>query len=398
MPVNQEDKDNAVYVLPAGYSETEFELSEEQLAFDQFKSEAQDNDTYAKMLISRVPMNKHGQRGSQKLMFLFSCGVEDYTFDQLLSKLRDEYGSGFYKIQGRNEKGQLKLNKTVAVEAPITDTDTAKADSGNGAVIESVSQLLQRHTEQMQNMVPNANPTGSMLEMMQGIAAIMGAMGVHPPQPPPPPKTLIEQLTEFKMLKELMSGDGDSGESGDANIYSLLGKTVDAFGGPLMAALAQGQQAGQIDENGIATPQALPSPETPTEVDKVKEDEQHKLYMRKQIHILLQNAKTGIPAKQFALIVVSNTPEEQEDALWEFISAENCIDQMVALEPAAEAFREWLNELRTEVINLMSEPEDEDLTTGNDKSKTADSSAVAGVESETTTSGHPDNGDAPVDT
>lgn len=406
MAISEQEKAGAVYVLPEGYSESEYEMSEDEIAFNAFKNEAQDNDSYSKIAVSRVPMNRHGQRGGQKLIFLFECAVDEYSYTQLLGKLRDEYGSGFYKVQARNEKGQLKLNKTVAVEAPATHTDTASADSGQAAVIEQVSTALREHTTQqqqlMQSLMPQVNPMGSMVEMMTGLATVMKTMGIAQPAAP---KTLVEQLTEFKMIKELFNS-GDSGESGEANLYTLLGKTMDAFGGPLAAALAAGHQSGQVDANGVAIPAALPEPE-PSHAEQATMAEEQKVYMRKQIHILLQNAKADIPPQQFALIVVNNTPEDQEDTLWEFVESENCVDQMIALEPAAEPYREWLTTLRSEIIDLMTEPEPETTQglqdTGNG-AKVADSgTAVAGadhtsVESGTPASDKTDNGDTPTDT
>lgn len=356
--LSQEDRENAVYVLPEGYSESEFELSEEQIAFDHFKTEATDNEHYSKMIVSRVPMNRHGQRGSQKLLFLFECAVDEFTFSQLLSKLRDEYGSGFYKIQGRNEKGQLKLNKTVAVEAPKNDTATASADSGQGAVIEQISTALREHAEQqrdlIQSMMPAANPMSSMKDMFETMGAMMGAMGIER-QPAIPPKTLMETLTEAKIIKEFFGSDAeDALAGGEANLYSLLSETVKAFGGPIAAAIAAGAQSGELNEQGLV---ALNAPKT-TELGKVTEQQKHDMEVRKTIHILIQNAKTGIPPDAFAQILVNNTPEEKADELFDFISAEKCVDRIIQLEPAAEPYREWFDALRLAVIEIMAEPDD----------------------------------------
>jgi hypothetical protein len=79
--------------------------------------------------------------------------------------------------------------------------------------------------------------------------------------------------------------------------------------------------------------------------------------MRKNIHILIQNAKAKVPPEAFAMILVDNTPEEKENELWEFISAENCVETIIKLEPAAEPFKIWFTDLQAAVIDLMTEPE-----------------------------------------
>ena len=52
---------------------------------------------------------------------------------------------------------------------------------------------------------------------------------------------------------------------------------------------------------------------------------------------------------------IHGTPEEKENELWEFISAENCVDTIIKIEPAAEPFKQWFVDLRLAVIELMTE-------------------------------------------
>lgn len=359
--LSEEEREGAVYVLPAGYQEGDYEMSEEEQAFNQFKDEARDNENYSKIVVSRVPMNKHSQRGGQKLIFLFECGVDEYTYSQLLSHIRDEYGSGFYKVQARNELGQLKLNKTVVVEAPRADTAHASANTGSGNILANFSAALREHSERTENMFREFMPQGqaNSLDQFTQIMGAMGAMfkaiGFNPQgQTPEKPKTLMEQLTEFKMVKELFEKDGSGGDSED-NLYTVLGKTLDAFGGPIAAALAAGSQSGQLDNNGVVR-KALPNPkESASMLSDPKYDA-----LRKNVGILLKNAQMKIPPTAFAQVLVANTPPEQEDALWEFISNENCVDEIVRLEPKAEVHRAWLEALREAVLDLMTEPDDDD--------------------------------------
>lgn len=404
--VTQEDRENAVYVLPAGYSEDEFETSVDEQAFNAFKDEAHDNDNYSKITVSRVPMNRTGQRGSQKLHFLFECAVEEYTFTQLLGKLRDEYKSGFYKIQARNEKGQLKLNKTVAVEAPHADTANAIGDGGTGAIIEQFSRsLAEQNTEtreMLQSLVPAQNPMSSIKDLMEIMATLMGAAGLNP-APQIAPKTLVEQLTEFKMIKELFGGDdeGLAGSGGDANLYSLMTETMKTLGGPIAAAIVAGTESGQLNTQGVA---ALDAPK-PKEAETVTDTEKQDIAMRQNINILIKNAKSKVPPGTFANILVSSTPEADQDKLWDFISAENCVDTIIELEPAAEPYRDWFDELRQAVIELMADPEEKELQehTGEDSiaelpAKPVNGTVAGAEDTETDSNGGQGDGDTPEHT
>ena len=356
------------------------EPSEDEIEFEKFKEEFKQSNEYAKVSVYRQPTTRDGRPGQKALTFLFEAGVEEYTFSQLAGRLRDEYGSGVYRIHMRDKENKLKMNRAIHIEAPKS-TDVVANPTGD--LIDRFSLAMseqQERTERMLRSIIGPQSGGDafdqMTKMMTAMGAMMQGMGIQQPQPP---KTLVEQLTEFKMIKELFGGD-DSGDSGEANIYSLLGKTVEAFGGPIAQALAAGAESGDLTPEGLATTGALPAPETKTV--ELTEQEQHNMEMRKNIHILIQNAKTGIPAEQFAQILVNNTPEEKQDALWDFISRESCVDEIIGLEPAADAYKEWFVALRDAVIELMTEPEpdsDSELTGAEDASKVPESGeAVAG--------------------
>jgi len=380
-------------------------LREENAEFERFKEEMHDSQETASITVARQPIDSRGRPVGKKLFQCFECGIDDYTFPQLCSRIRDEFGTGLYRITGRDSGGKYKFGKTIGVQAPTEESKPGDPNSPDvGGLIDKFSDAMERQaarTEEMLTRLAPQNGLGAfeqMTMMMTAMGNMMKGMGIQP-QAPQAPRTLLEQLTEMKAVQEMFGG-GNNTEAGEANIYSLLGKAVESFGGPIAAALAQGQQSGDLDEHGVATQAALPSPgeQVANDAEELQMQEKQKLYMRKQIHILIQNAKTGIPPQAFALIVVNNTPEDQEEALWEFISAEHCVDQMIALEPAAEPFREWLSDLREEVIKLMSEPEPDDLTeTAEDDTNASSDQAVAGVDSETTTS-DPHDGDTPIDT
>ena len=385
--------------------EPDAKMESENAEFEAFKNEMHDAQDNAKITVGKKHTDSRGRPLGKHVFECFECGIDDYTFSQLCTRIREDFGSGLYQILGRDSKGKFKFRKTVGVQAPVGTEVATTPQNDIGGLIDKFSDAMQRQqmaTEQMFLKLAGPQSGGDafdqMTKMMTAMGGMMGAMGIQP-QAPQPPKTLIEQLTEFKLLKELM-GEGSDNESGEANLYSLLGKTVEAFGGPIAAAIAAGADNGQLNTEGVAQLPA-PEPEKQSEVDKVNEAEAHRLAMRKNIHILIQNAKTGIPPEAFALILINNTPEDKEDELWNFISAENCVDEIVKIEPAADAYRKWFDDLREQVIELMTEPEGEsegetkELQDAESESKVSDVDAVAGGGE---LPHDPDNGDTSSDT
>ena len=107
-----------VDVDDANFIDMDAEKSEEEIDFDLFRDEMRDSDTYAKITVSRQPTDRKGRPIGKKLFQMFECGIDDYTFSQLVGRIRDDYGTGIYRIQGRGSDGQFKFNKSIGVEAP----------------------------------------------------------------------------------------------------------------------------------------------------------------------------------------------------------------------------------------------------------------------------------------
>ena len=386
--------------------ERDEKMESENAEFEAFKSEMHDAQDNAKITVGKKHTDSRGRPLGKHVFECFECGIDDYSFSQLCTRIREDFGSGLYQVLGRDSKGKFKFRKTVGIQAPTTDVvENPGADVG--ALIDKFSDAMERQamrTEQMFSKLVGPTTGGDafsqMTQMMTAMGGMMGAMGITP-QAPIAAKTLVEQLTEFKMIKELFGGDSDT-ETGDANLYSLLGKTVEAFGGPIAQAIAAGAQSGELSETGLA---ALPAPEPePTKAEVMTEQEQHNMAMRKNIHVLIQNAKAEVPPEAFALILVNNTPEDKQDELFDFISAENCVATIIKLEPAAEPYKEWFENLRVAVIEIMAEPEGEAmgetkvLQDDPGESNLPESQSVAGDEDKESESSGASDSDTPEHT
>jgi hypothetical protein len=314
-------------------------LDEENAEFEKFKEEMHDADEYAKITVSRQPIDTRGRPMGKKLFQCFECGVEDYTFSQLCTRIREDFGTGLYKVQGRDSKGKYKFAKTIGVQAPKDESDDGKHESV-GSLIDKFSDAMERQqmrTEamfsDMNRTAPN-NPMGMLTEMATAMATIMGQFGVNQQQP----KTLLEQLTEYKMMQELFSGDGGSG--GESNLFSLLTETVKSFGPALGMAIATQQESGAIPMTGPV--QAMLSPPEKEKPVLSKELEG----MRPQIDFFLKQAKQGATAEAVVNAVWPGIPEQSYESIETFLQQENCLDLCAQVNAEVNQWRAWFGQWR----------------------------------------------------
>lgn len=370
--------------------------TEEEIEFEQFRDEMRESNEYAKVTVYRQPMTGDNQPGAKKLVFLFECGIDEFSFSQICGKLRDDYGSGTYRIQARNDKGKMQMNRAVTIEAPQIENDGKDHPTPAGVIIDRFSAAMDANTERTERMLarmmPQTNPMAMMTEMATAMATIMGTFQTQQPQQ----KTMLDQLTEFKMLQELFSG-GDSGGGAESNLFSLLTETVKSFGPAIGLAIAAQQKTGAIPTSGPIQA-ALPNPEKEATFDDGKNTLSKELEsMRPQITFLLAQAKQGATAENVVNAIWPGIPEKSYESIEAFLQQENCLDLCAQVDAEVNKWRAWFGQWRDLMLNKIeaffgeseppSEPSQEPeiigpevLTPG--PSQEQDSDAVAGDQQE----------------
>lgn len=336
--------------IPDGeYSE---QKTQEEIEFEKFRDEMRDSTEYAKYTVARQPTDPRGRPIGRKLMQMFECGIDDYTFSQLVARIRDDYGTGIYKITARKGDGTYGFQQTIGIEAPKTDREDNPAAGAAGELIDTFSLAMDRQQNRIEALIEKVGGprTGGdafeqMTTMLTAMGGIMGAMGVTPQQP----KSIVDQLTEWKMLKELFDS-GDSG-GGDANLYSLLTETVKNFGPLLGAAIASQTASGAIPAAGPIRP-ALPQPEpapNPTELPPELEA------MRGQINFLVSQAKQGAKPADVAAAIMPGIPGEALESIEGFLQQHDCIDVCARVNAEVNNFRTWLQDWREAMLGHLAQ-------------------------------------------
>ncbi len=348
MAITDEERRGAqeVFYLPREGELGEFEKTEEEIEFDKFREEMKDGISYAKINVYRQPVGFGGRGSTKKLTFLFEAGFDEYTYSQMASKLLDEYGTGTYRLQARDDKNILRMNRAINVEAPKKDLVSGAQNDMTG-IMREMREAMSQQMDTLQNLMQPSgslsDPIDQMTKMMAAMGAMMGAMGIN--TAPVVPKTLLEQMTEFQMLKELMGNDNDSG---DGNIYGLLTETVKNIGPLLGAAVAAGQKDGSINEQGkIEAPKSEPEPMT-TEQQELEA-------IKPQMIFLLNQAKLGAEPFDVAQFVIKNIPDEQMEDVEEFLSQENCLEKGISVVPELAEYQSWLEKWRDAMLNGLAQ-------------------------------------------
>jgi len=197
---------------------------------------------------------------SNKMEYIESMGVQEMTGPMLFEKLKNVYGGGKFRIQMRAD-GAIRKTQTVLIKkVPVKETDATgigidlpslvrelkTGQSGGG--IEPILQMMQAQNAQFQTMfttlvtsmgnnnAPAFDPMAMQASMLEGIQKMQQLAGVNTKE-----KSATDLIMEgVKLVGAIKEG----GESGDANIYSLLSKAVDGFGDTLGAAMRMPPGAG----------------------------------------------------------------------------------------------------------------------------------------------------------
>ena len=162
---------------------------------------------------------------------------------------------------------------------------------------------------------------------------------------------------------------------------------MQSFGEPIAAAIAAGPITGEVNAAGVLD---NPIPKLEGETMEAKETEA----LKKQILVILGNAKAGVDPKSFANIVVQNTPEQMVDKLYEFLIGDDWFTQICFINPECKTHENWFTAWRDTVIELLTEPADAPIVAESESDHPTETVAATGPE----ISANNADGDAGTDT
>ena len=122
--------------------EQDAKMEEENLEFEKFKSEMHDAQDDAKIMVGKKLTDSRGRPLGKQVFECFECGIDDYTFSQLCTRIREDFGTGLYQILGRDSNGKFKFRKIVGVQAPFGPDNAPDTGTDVGMLIDKFSDAM----------------------------------------------------------------------------------------------------------------------------------------------------------------------------------------------------------------------------------------------------------------
>lgn len=374
MAKSQERQGTEYVALPKGSIDAlgnDEPVTDEEMAFDEFiagmSAERMGELRVGKIKVARDGTPVANTRGAH----CFACPIDQYTYSGLLEHIRNRYGAGLYRVVGiETGKRGLVFNRLIEIAEDIGPVGKGQESALNspGNLFESVGKimaesqartegLIARLTESRAPAVVPPDPMDMMTKMAGLFATIMGAA----PKPATAGGDLLDSLEKIVKLKELLGGLGGDGGGSDkeSNFYDVVKTGISSFG-PALAALAmRAQQAAQSQPPALAPPSQNPPinyplpPQVPANAPPGQSDET--MNLKKQVDILVSNAKMGADPMQLAGTILDLTPDEKLDDLGNMLEAPDMIEKMASLNPEVNNHRDFFAKLRDSLLTLLDD-------------------------------------------
>lgn len=378
-------------------------IDDEDLSFEEYKEELRGTDSKGTIKVYRLPEDEIGNplSNTKGHSILFTCEVDQFTFEELCAKIRREYirpgrNNIWVRIIGtrRGNRPGAPFSKIVNIESP----NTGGSQEGVGdiaavlrAVQESSAQQMASMREAFREMLasqarpvaptaPPQDPIETSIKMITAMTGMMSALQStnSPRQAMATGGSLLEQIETLKALKgfakDLMGPTArvEKDDDADDTITGVI-TSVSPLAMKLLDVLKSHQQSPQYPANARLPPppgQALPGPgnaaPAPAPVDAPSaEDKQSKskiseanmlAFLRPQLETLAQMASEGADVKAVAELTLKALPDSFDDQLCVFLEEEGWFDKLAAINPKIKDSRDWFMNLKAA---LLAEFEDD---------------------------------------
>lgn len=356
-PVNENGEDH--------YQETYEEDSLHKLLIDL------GGETDAEMRIYKQPGD-----GRSKMAYLFAASPGDYTYGQLLEKVKNEYGGGDYRIHVRQDK-RIVVNRQFSVAEVKQSEQSSNSDQNMNLLQERFENKLEkiqsdnmRMFERLIDSLSNQNQGPSPAEMQkQTMEMLVQMKELTSDEKKGKEKSSLEQLKELMEVQALMKDSMPSDRepaSGD-----ILLNAISQFGPAFQRLMGQQDQNGQTQTGQLPAPQNQPpqnppqnpgeQPQTANQQENGEANPQNENIqaLGQHLQVLLMAAQQNGDPVSYANVVMDFTDEANIRKIHDFLSQDDCVEQLAQAFPQmAEHFQSeqvynWFHELRSELISLI---------------------------------------------
>jgi hypothetical protein len=369
---------------------------------DSLESELRDIQN-GKVRVSRKS-NKQGSPGG----YLFTIGSDEMSLDDLMDKIRREYGGGEYRLRVTRSNGAFAINRDVSIAEPLTPAVQAAPPAAPASDDRLASILISMQENNRLLMDSMRQQQLAQAESMQTVfVEIIRAQAQREPAPAAAQQSPTDLLAMMGMFKELFGSEKHadpmkvflqgvdfakkmSGGDGDDNPVMEMFKTL----APPLLAFAQ-QQGAPMQRPPMGMPrQALPPQPMMQQAPQVVDtnmrsniqsdggvgemtelsgdgngvsaagdgnsvsaaDSEQLLELARQmapyINVLTTAATIDADPETYANMVLDMVPPEQVLAI---VGDDKRYGDLLAQIPGIEELREWFDALRSCLVELLKE-------------------------------------------
>lgn len=294
--------------------------------------------------------------GANNIAFLFKTTPTEMRGGEIMEKLRDEYGSGDYRVHIRADN-RIVGNKGFSVERAEKPEPVAPRDNSSDMMAMVLAQMNNQQTlmveairafgEAQKAHQPPApvDPVAMQAGMINALVALKGlATDNGDPQRKDPVEMLIQGIT---LARELQPRDTET------NSNDLLLEGIKHFGPVIAQASHSGMIPGMPRPSGAPQLGPPPAEGQPSPEQKVLFEKQ---LLKTQLGFLVKNAMEGRNPELYAELLIDQVGEKK---VLEFIGQPEAMDKLIALVPEVESVRPWFERLRVCILELTA-PENAD--------------------------------------
>jgi len=331
----------------------------------------------------------------QKEAFLFYADPSEFP---ILERVRDEYGSGIYRVRIYKTVGnstqmvrafdfqiEAKQTRVEAPRAPGSDMSVVLAaiEKQNQTMMAFMERMMERPAVQPQTIDPLA-----MMERTLSMAGSLAGLRPEPSQNVMTPDAMITLITKGMEIANTAKGS-DSGGAGETNWMDLV---KGFFASPLAESFAK---------SALPQPQApvhqtqsfIPAPQIPPQQPPAPSMDETRALMLQQIittlgNFSIQGTDPGAPVVLDWFF--NNVPEAMIDALLQDATA---LDRLSEAFPVIRDRRGWFTAFLAEVQKAGAEPIFENERANNGSH--GDTGRTGGGEGNPQSDAAPFNRDAP---
>ncbi len=321
-------------------------LSLQESALNDLLSEIVESETELAIKIYSQPGSGH-----EKLHYLFCAAPGDYSYSDLLERIKEEYGPGHYRIHVRDKEG-LKANHAVTIGAPKKNYESEKANNEMNAMLQQMLANNQKMIESMASTIGNiratqADPMEQQMKFLQQMAMIKEMFVDSSQKREADPLETLKAFTEFQREIDVSKENANSNDV----MLSLVEKFL-----PKIAEMGEKEQAIKASQVASLANARKANPST------VRANTSHSKgadMMKSHLVFLTNMAKKGVHPEPYAHVLLDNTDYEQVPMLKQLLMTPNFVNELSAMHPPAKEHVQWFTDLGEIVLELMKEEEEQ---------------------------------------